>query len=200
MSAKIQSAHGKLHSRFQHRGPVTFLSTQNVVRSPPCNMWLPKWLSGKNPPANAGDVSSIPGSVRSLGEGNGNLLQYSCQGNLMDRGAQGATVSQGRKRVQHDLATKQPQTTISTWSQGLPVKSGRGSKDSSIHLPHSSYKGLLEPVSHTGLHAQCILINAQGMHKPPFLDSGQRQGGIRTSEVRMCAKGRYLWRQKMRKE
>ena len=50
-------------------------------------MWLPKWLSGKNPPANAGDVSSIPGSVRSLGEGNGNLLQYSCQGNPMNRGA-----------------------------------------------------------------------------------------------------------------
>jgi len=64
-------------------------------------------------------------------------------------------------RVQHDLATKQPQTIISIWSQGLPIKSGRGSKDSSIHLPYSSYKGLLEPVSHTGLHAQCILINAQ---------------------------------------
>ena len=28
----------------------------------------------KNPPANAGDVSSIPGSGRSLGEGNGNPL------------------------------------------------------------------------------------------------------------------------------
>ena len=35
----------------------------------------------KNPPANAGDVedmSSIPGSGRSPGEGNGNPLQYSC--------------------------------------------------------------------------------------------------------------------------
>ena len=31
----------------------------------------------KNPPANAGDTGSIPGSRRSLGEGNGNLLQYS---------------------------------------------------------------------------------------------------------------------------
>ena len=29
----------------------------------------------KNPPANAGDVDSIPGSVRSPGEGNGNPLQ-----------------------------------------------------------------------------------------------------------------------------
>jgi len=32
----------------------------------------------KNPPANAGDMSLIPGSGRSPGEGNGNQLQYSC--------------------------------------------------------------------------------------------------------------------------
>ena len=36
---------------------------------------------------NEGDVSSIPGSGRSLGGGNGNPLQYSCLGNPMDRGA-----------------------------------------------------------------------------------------------------------------
>ena len=38
-------------------------------------------LVGKNPPANAGDsrdVGLIPGSGRSPGKGNGNLLQYSC--------------------------------------------------------------------------------------------------------------------------
>ena len=28
----------------------------------------------KNPPANAGDIGSMPGWVRSPGEGNGNLL------------------------------------------------------------------------------------------------------------------------------
>ena len=42
----------------------------------------------KNLPTNAGgagDVSSIPGSGRSSGEGNGNPLQYSCLGNPMDR-------------------------------------------------------------------------------------------------------------------
>ena len=32
----------------------------------------------KNPPANAGDAVSIPRSGRSPGEGEGNLLQYSC--------------------------------------------------------------------------------------------------------------------------
>ena len=44
----------------------------------------------KNPPANAGvlrDVGLIPGSGRSPGGGHGNLLQYSCLENPMDRGA-----------------------------------------------------------------------------------------------------------------
>ena len=49
----------------------------------------------KNPPAIAGDVvdvGSIPGLERSLGGGNGNSLQYSCQDNLMDRGSWQAIV------------------------------------------------------------------------------------------------------------
>ena len=44
----------------------------------------------KNPPASAGDAGDvvlIPGLGRSPGEGNGNPLQYSYLGNLMDRGA-----------------------------------------------------------------------------------------------------------------
>ena len=56
------------------------------------NYWLgfPGGSEVKNPPANAGDMGSIPGSGRS-GEGNGNPLQYSCLGNPMDRGAWQAT-------------------------------------------------------------------------------------------------------------
>ena len=46
----------------------------------------------KNQPANARDVGSVPGSGRSSGEGNGNLLQYSCLGNPVDRGAWQAIV------------------------------------------------------------------------------------------------------------
>ena len=46
----------------------------------------------KNPPANEGDLGSIPGSGKSPGEGNGNPLHYSCMGNPMDRGAWQATV------------------------------------------------------------------------------------------------------------
>ena len=46
----------------------------------------------KNPPANAGDSGSNPGSGRSPGEGNGNPLQYSCLEDSMDRGAWWATI------------------------------------------------------------------------------------------------------------
>ena len=46
----------------------------------------------KNPPANAVEASSIPGSERSPREGNGNPLQCSCLGNPMDRGTWQATV------------------------------------------------------------------------------------------------------------
>ena len=49
----------------------------------------------KNLPANAGDAGdtvSMPGSGRSSGGENGNLLQYSCLENPMDRGAWWATV------------------------------------------------------------------------------------------------------------
>ena len=41
---------------------------------------------GKASAYNAGDLGSIPGWGRSCGEGNGDPLQYSCLGNLMDRG------------------------------------------------------------------------------------------------------------------
>ena len=46
----------------------------------------------KNPPDSAGDLGLIPGSGRSPGGENGNLLQYSCLLNAMDRGAWQATV------------------------------------------------------------------------------------------------------------
>ena len=38
---------------------------------------------GKDSAYNAGDLGSIPGSGRSLGEGNGNPLPYSCLENSM---------------------------------------------------------------------------------------------------------------------
>ena len=50
-------------------------------------MGFPHGSAVKNPLANAGDDDLIPGLGRSPGEGNGNPLQYSCLGNLMERGA-----------------------------------------------------------------------------------------------------------------
>ena len=47
---------------------------------------FPGGASGKESPANAGDVGSIPGSGGSLGGGHGSLLQYSCLESPMDRG------------------------------------------------------------------------------------------------------------------
>ena len=43
-------------------------------------MCFPGGSVAKNPPANAGDVSLIPGLGRSPAKGNGNPLQYSCLG------------------------------------------------------------------------------------------------------------------------
>ena len=48
---------------------------------------FPGGSDGKASVYTAGDLGSIPGLGRSLGEGNGNPLQYSCLENPMDRGA-----------------------------------------------------------------------------------------------------------------
>ena len=64
---------------------------------------LPRWLSSKESVCSAGDPSSIPGSGRFPGRGNGNPHQYPCLENPMDRGAwrasvHGVTKSQTRLR------------------------------------------------------------------------------------------------------
>ena len=46
----------------------------------------------KESACNAGDLGSVPGLVRSSGEGDSNPLQYSCLENPMDRGAWRAVV------------------------------------------------------------------------------------------------------------
>ena len=46
----------------------------------------------KESDCNAEDLSSVPGSERSPGEGNGYPFQHSCLENSMDRGAWQATV------------------------------------------------------------------------------------------------------------
>ena len=73
--------------------------------------WQLSWwgihLQCRRLPAKLGDVSLIPGSEWSLGEGNGNPFQDSCHGTPKDTGAWRATVLVVR-RFGHDLVTKPP--------------------------------------------------------------------------------------------
>ena len=66
---------------------------------------FPHSSEGKESACNERDPGSFPGSGRSLGEGNGNPLQYSFLENPMDREAWWATVH-GVTRVRYNLATK----------------------------------------------------------------------------------------------
>ena len=73
-------------------------------------MGFPGGSDSKESANNARDLSSIPGSERSLGEGNGNPLQYSCLENSMDRGAWWATESS------HGAAKSQTQLSDYTFT------------------------------------------------------------------------------------
>ena len=87
---------------------------------PPYSSGFPNWLQiriskgyvgasqmalvVKDPPVNTGDIRDlglIPGSGKFPGGGNGNPLQYSCLGNLVDRGATVHRVSRGQTRLKH---------------------------------------------------------------------------------------------------
>ena len=113
---------------------VTVLSSGNTLYptlfhfmrlvGPIVNHGLPRWLSGKNLPAKAGDpkdTGSILGSGSYLGEGNGNSLQYSCLENPMDREGWRAAVHRVAKN-QTQLGTHELLTTLSVsyWgTQGI---------------------------------------------------------------------------------
>ena len=76
-----------------------------------------------------GDLCSIPGSGRSLGEGNGNPLQYSCLENPMDGGAWWATV--------HGVAKSQTRLSEFTFTftflgQEDPLEKGMATHSSTL--------------------------------------------------------------------
>ena len=62
---------------------------------------IPRGSAGKESACNAGDMGSIPGWERSP-RGDGNLLQYPCLKNPMDRGAWWAIQFMGMQRVGHN--------------------------------------------------------------------------------------------------
>ena len=74
----------------------------------------------KNPPANARDMSLIPGSGRSPRVENGNPFQYSCLENSMDRGSWWAAVC-GVPNSKIGLSDSTPPHTMHTpsWQGAL---------------------------------------------------------------------------------
>ena len=83
------SIHGIFQARVLEWGAIAFSNIYTLLYIKCPSQVL---LVVKNLPANAGDMSSVPGLGRSSGIGNGNPLQYSCLGNSMDRGALRAIV------------------------------------------------------------------------------------------------------------
>ena len=83
ISKKIGDTKGTFHAKM---GTIKDRNGKDLTEAEEIKKWQ---LVEENLPANAGDVrdaGSIPGSGRCPGEGNGNPLQYSCLGNLMNRG------------------------------------------------------------------------------------------------------------------
>ena len=72
---------------------------------------------GKESTCNTGDLGSIPESGTSPGEGNGNLLQYSCLEDPMGREAWWATVH-GVAKNQTRLSDHTTTTTTTTTGPG----------------------------------------------------------------------------------
>ena len=105
----------------------------------------------QNPPAtagdtgDAGDTDSIPGSGRSPGGGNGNLLKYSWLENPTDRGAWWSTVH----RVAESYMTEQLNTHSRKAAYSVPGLQTAGSNPDSAtsflpnlgYLPHFSTTG-----------------------------------------------------------
>ena len=79
---------------------------------------------GKEFTCNAENLGSNPGLGRSLGEGNGNLPQYSCLENPMDRGV---WIVHRPQRARHNGGCMQTTHFVSVFCN-----------DEGIHVPHDS--------------------------------------------------------------
>ena len=106
-----------------------------MVWAEDCNNWVRGWAEAvwasqvvlvvKNPPTNAGDLrnaGSILGLGRSTGRGHGNLFQYSCQENPMDRGVWWATVHEVAQRWTRLKQLSSTSTMYQHFPGGLVVK------------------------------------------------------------------------------
>ena len=95
--------------------------SQNFQKRSPLS-YFPGGSDGKASAPNAGDPGSIPASGRSPGEGNGNLLQYPCLENHMDRGAWWATLpGVAKSRTRLNGFTSLPQYHLAPARVGVSV-------------------------------------------------------------------------------
>ena len=96
---------------------------------------FPGGIVVKSLPANAGDAGDmglIPGSGKSAGGGNGNLLQYACLGNPLDRGVRQATV--------HGVTKNRTWLSNWTWTNvGIHILQRVGSREKIMHFPGGSH-------------------------------------------------------------
>ena len=128
-----------------------FLKQKLFLIKKPCLML---WGSAVK---DAGDVGSIPALGRSPGERNGNPLQYSCLGNLMDRGALLSTVY-GVAKSQTQLSNS---TTTAHWKdwkvEGLCLQVGAAALKWEVVGGHQ-----LEDHTPTWFKKSCCLPGNQG--------------------------------------
>ena len=92
-----------------HNDPYTIIKYQPKYPHVPHKSGFPSGWVGKESACNAGDVGSIPGSGRFLGERNGTPRQYFRLENPMDRGARQATV---HRVIRSQTRLKQLSTTM----------------------------------------------------------------------------------------
>ena len=118
----------------------------------------------KTLPANAGDVGLIPGPGRSLGEGNGNPLQYSCLENSMDRGAWWAVAHGVDKTERPNNSNKVDHSCRPAGTRDS--RTGAAARQASLSI--TSSRSLLKPMSiesvMTSNHLTLCLL-------PPFFPS-----------------------------
>ena len=103
---------------------------------------MPNGLDGKESASNAGDPGLIPWSGRSLGEGNGYLLEYYCLVNFMNRGVWRATKSWTKKSEHQRMDALQ----LWCWRRILRVPSTARRSNQSILKeinPEYSLEGLM---------------------------------------------------------
>ena len=105
--AKGQSCPGRewpTHQRVPTHCPLFSSRFYIVVKT---EHGFPRWLSDKEPPANAGDAGLIPASERFPGKGNGNPTPVFLPGESHGQRRLVGYSPWDRRRVGRDLATKQ---------------------------------------------------------------------------------------------